>query len=109
MSSPSQRHGGCGHMMAGFDQYSVCAHCREKKKGQDPCVENPDSDCFHCNALSPDQLAQLFTPSYKLKKGEERGQVVYPIKRTFYRHSQCDPCGPGTCVGSGGRGWPGHL
>ena len=70
MSSPSQRHGGCGHMMAGFDPHSYCAWCRDKKKGQDPCVEKPDSVCTHCNALSPEQLAQLSTPSYKLKKGE---------------------------------------
>ena len=52
-------------MMAGFDPHSVCACCLNKKKGQDPCVEKPDSDC---NALTPDQLAQLSTPSYKLKK-----------------------------------------
>ena len=68
MSSPSQRRGGCGHIMAGFDPHSYCARCRDKKKGQDPCVEKPDSACTHCNALSPEQLAQLSTPSYKLKK-----------------------------------------
>ena len=39
MSSPSQRRGSCGHMMAGFDFHTVCARCRDKKKGQDPCVE----------------------------------------------------------------------
>ena len=39
--SSSQRRGGCGHMMAGFDLHSVCAHCRDKK-GKDPCVEKPD-------------------------------------------------------------------
>ena len=50
MSLPSQRRGGCGHMMAGFDLHSVCARCRDKKKGQDPCVEKPGSDCHHCNA-----------------------------------------------------------
>ena len=54
--------------MAGFDPHSYCACCRDKKKGQDPCVEKPDSVCTHCNALSPEQLAQLSTPSYKLKK-----------------------------------------
>ena len=55
-------------MMAGFYPHSYCARCRDKKKGQDPCVEKPDSACTHCNALSPEQLAQLSTPSYKLKK-----------------------------------------
>ena len=79
MSSPSQRRGGCGHMMAGFDPHSYCARCRDKKKGQDPCVEKPDSACMHCNALSPEQLAQLSTPSYKLKK-EKREARSTPSK-----------------------------
>ena len=61
MSSPS-------HMMAGFYPHSVCARCRDKKKGQDPCIEKPDSDCLHSNTLTPEQLAHLSTPSYKLKK-----------------------------------------
>ena len=65
MSSPSQRRGGCGHMMAGFDLHSVCAHCHDKKKDKDPCVEKPDSECQHCKVLTADQLAQLSTPSYK--------------------------------------------
>ena len=65
---PSQCRGGCGHMMAGFDPHSVCERCRDKKKGQDPRVEKQDSICAHCNALSPEQLAQHSTPSYKLKK-----------------------------------------
>ena len=79
MSSPSQRHGGCGHMMAGFDPHSYCARSHDKKKGQDPCVEKPDSLCTHCNALSPKQLAQLSTPSYKLKK-EKREARSTPSK-----------------------------
>ena len=29
---------------------------------------SPDSDCQHCKVLTPEQLAQLSTPSYKLKK-----------------------------------------
>ena len=61
MSSPSLQRGGCGHMMAGFDLQSVCACCHDKKKGQDPCVEKPGSDCLHCNALTSEQLAQ-FSP-----------------------------------------------
>ena len=68
MSSPSQRRVTCGHMMAGFDFHKVCARCRDKKKGQDPCVEKPGTDCLHCNALTPEQLAQLSTSSYKIKK-----------------------------------------
>ena len=66
-------------MMAGFDPHSYCARCRDKKKGQDPCIERPDSACTHCNALSPEQLAQLSTPSYKLKK-EKRETRSTPSK-----------------------------
>ena len=80
MSSPSQQGGGgCGHMMAGFDPHSVCARCRDKKKGSDPCVENPEKDCKHCLALTPEQLNQLSTPSYKLKK-EKRDAKSTPVK-----------------------------
>ena len=69
MSSPGQRRGGCGHVMASFDQHSYCARCREKFKGGDPCVEKKDtSQCKFCLALTPEQLTQISTPSYKLKK-----------------------------------------
>ena len=79
MSSPSQRRGSCNHMMAGFDFHTVCARCRDKKKGQDPCVEKPGSDCLHYNSLTPEQLAQLSTPSYKIKK-EKRELKSSPAK-----------------------------
>ena len=55
-------------MMAGFDSHTVCARCHEKKKGRDPCVEKPDSDCQICEVFTPEQLLQLSTPSYKVKK-----------------------------------------
>ena len=42
-----------------------------------PCVEKPDTECQHCKALTPEQLAQLSTPSYKLKK---RDKSVTPSK-----------------------------
>ena len=80
MSSPSQRRGSCGHMMAGFDFQTVCARCRDQKKGQDPCVEKPGSDCLHCNSLTPEQLAQLSTPSYKIKKERRVLQSSTPAK-----------------------------
>ena len=51
MSSPSQRRGSCGHMMAGYDTHTFCARCHDKKKGKDPCVEKEGADCLHCNAL----------------------------------------------------------
>ena len=80
MSSPSQRRGGCGHMMAGFDLHSVCAPCHDKKKGKDPCVDKPDSECQHCKVLTPKQLAQLSTPSYKLKKEKQDRSDTTPSK-----------------------------
>ena len=106
MSSPSQRRGGCGHMMAGFDLHSVCALCRDKKKGSDPCIETPPASCSHCDALTSEQKAQLSTPSYKLKKGKKEAKSSTPAKAS---DTQSHPRGPGTCVGSGGRGRPDNL
>ena len=80
MSSPSQRRGSCGHMMAGFDLHSVCARCRDKKKGQDPCVEKPGADCTICKALTPEQLSHLSTPSYKNKKEKRELKSSTPAK-----------------------------
>ena len=69
MSSPGQRRRGCGHVMANFDWHSYCARCCEKNKGKDLCVENKDTTtCKFCLALTPDQIARISTPSYKLKK-----------------------------------------
>ena len=65
MSSPGQKHGGCGHLMARFDTHSFCARCREKSKGPDPCVSK--SDCQASNVLVEDQHLQLSTPSYRIK------------------------------------------
>ena len=81
ISSPSQRRGGCGHMMAGFDHHSVCARCRDKKKGSDPCVKTPPEVCQHCDILTPEQKVQLSTPSYKLKK-EKKDAKSTPMKET---------------------------
>ena len=63
-------------MMAGFDLHGVCARCRDKKKGKDPCVEKPGSDCQHCKALTPEQLTQLSTPSYKLKEKRDKSDTT---------------------------------
>ena len=73
-------------MMAGFDLHSFCAHCREKKKGKDPCVEKPDSDSQHCKVLTPEQVVQLSTPSYKLRK-EKRDKSDTTLLR-IYLHLQ---------------------
>ena len=69
MSSPGQKRGSCGHAMAIFDGHAYCARCRDKGKGEEPCVANKEStDCAICNSLTPEQRTQLATPSYKLKK-----------------------------------------
>ena len=66
MSSPSQKHGSCGHIMASIDSHSFCARCREKGKGSDPCVLH--NDCNSCNVLTEGQCLQLSAPSNRLKK-----------------------------------------
>ena len=69
MASPGQKRGSCGHAMAGFDGHAFCARCREKGKGEEPCIANKDTtDCKFCNLLTPEQRAQISTPSYKIKK-----------------------------------------
>ena len=67
-------------MMAGFDFHSFCAHCCDKKKGSDPCVETPPAPCHHCDALTADQKPQLSTPPYKLKKEKREAKTSTPAK-----------------------------
>ena len=66
MTSPGQTRGQCGHLMAGYDTHTVCARCRDKKKGQDPCIR--DKPCSHCKLLTEDQKLRLATPVYQKKK-----------------------------------------
>ena len=69
MSSPGQKRGSCGHAMASFDGHAFCARCREKGKGTEPCIANKETtDCKFCNLFTPEQQAQISTPSYKIKK-----------------------------------------
>ena len=77
MSSPGQRRGKCGHVMANFDTHSHCARCRDKGKGKEPCVSDPQtSDCQICNSLTSEQHQQLATPSYKLKKEKREAKLA---------------------------------
>ena len=79
MSSPGQRRGKCGHVMANFDTRSHCARCRNKGKGKEPCVQDPQmSDCQICNSLTSDQRQQLATPSHKLKKEKREAKLTDP-------------------------------
>ena len=83
MSSPGQKRGNCGHAMAIFDGHAFCARCREKGKGEEPCVSNKDTtDCTLCNALTPEQRAQISTPSYKIKKGKREAKQIDVIQPT---------------------------
>ena len=66
MASPGQRKGACGHIMASFDTHSRCARCRDKGMGEDPCVAK--LPCEYCDLLTPEQVIQLATPTYKLRK-----------------------------------------
>ena len=77
MSSPSQKHGICGHIMASFDSHSFCACCREKGIGSDPFISH--NDCPACNSLTEEQCLQLSTLSYRLKK-EKRELKKSPSK-----------------------------
>ena len=79
MSSPGQRRGKCGHVMANFDTHSHCARCRDNGKGKEPCVSDPQtSNCQICNSLTSDQRHQLATPSYKLKKEKCEAKLTDP-------------------------------
>ena len=64
--------------MASFDTHSHCARCREKGKGTDFCVENPQSsDCQICNAFTNEQRQQLATPlTYRLKKEKREAKKL---------------------------------
>ena len=88
MSSPSQRRGGCGHMMAGFDLHNFCARCCDKKKGKDPCVEKPNVECQLCKALTPEQETQLATPSYKLRRRSVIKRNLHHLRRIHLLLSQ---------------------
>ena len=42
MSSPGQKRGTCGHVMAVFDSHRKCARCRDKGVGDDLCVKKQE-------------------------------------------------------------------
>ena len=77
MSSPAQKRGSCGHAIASFDGHAYCTRCRDKGKGEEPCISNKEaSDCKFCNAFTPEQRVQLATQSYKLKKEKREAKRV---------------------------------
>ena len=78
MASPGQRKGACGHIMASFDLHSRCARCRDKSLGDDACVKKLPSE--FCELLTPEQVLQLSTPTYKIRKEKilERESLIDP-------------------------------
>ena len=58
----------------------------EKNKGKDPCVENKDtSTCKFSLGFTPEQLAQISTPSYNLKKEKRearKSETATPSKES---------------------------
>ena len=73
MSSPGQKRGTCGHVMASFDGHFKCARCRDKGVGEDACVLK--KDCTVCKGFTPEQILQLATPTYRERKSKEKKLV----------------------------------
>ena len=84
MASPGQRKGACGHIMASFDKHSRCSRCRDKGLGEDLCIKK--HSCEYCELLTPEQVIQLATPTYKLRKEKqkERESLVDPASLTIF-------------------------
>ena len=82
MASPGQRKGACGHILASFDRHSRCARCRDKGLGDDACVKKLPRE--FCELLTPEQVLQLSTPTYKIRKEKklERESLIDPTTLT---------------------------
>ena len=76
MSSPGQKKGTCGHVMAVFDGHLKCARCRDEGVKDDPCVLK--RDCPICKAFTPEQVLQLATPTYRERKNKEKKVSASP-------------------------------
>ena len=61
MSSPGQKRGTCGHVMAMFDGHLKCPCCRDKGVGDDPCVLK--KNCPICKAFTAEEVQQLAIPT----------------------------------------------
>ena len=70
-----QRRSACGHMAA-FDMPECCGSCKNKKFGQDPCVQ--DKSCSICDNFSDSQKEILSTPSYRTRKDRKADLLVSP-------------------------------
>ena len=95
MSSPGQKRGSCGHVMALFNNHQKCARCRDKGVGDHPCVKK--LDCQICKSFTPAQIHQLATPTYKerkerseQKKASTTPTLVDPSEVTLLGRVSCD-------------------
>ena len=89
MSSPGQKRGSCGHVMALFDNHKKCARCREKGVGDDPCVKK--LDCQICKTFTPAQIQQLATPTYRSRKEceeQKKSEVCSDATPTLWTHQR---------------------
>ena len=68
-SSPGQKRGTCGHVIAIFDGHLKCARCRDKGVGGDNYFLK--KDCPICKAFTPEQIQQLATPTYRERKNKD--------------------------------------
>ena len=84
MSSPGQKRGTCGHVMAIFDGHLKCARCRNKGVGEDNCILK--KDCPICKAFTPEQVQQLATPTYRDRKNKEKKMVSLSDQESLTLH-----------------------
>ena len=66
--------------MASFDKHSKCTLCRDKNLGEDSCICK--MPCEYCELLTPEQVIQLSTPTYKLRKEKQKDSLVDPSSVT---------------------------
>ena len=71
--------------MASFDKHSRCARCRDKGRGDNPCVKQ--LACEFCD-LTPEQVLQFATPTYKIRKEKQKSKdvLVDPSTVTVVSH-----------------------
>ena len=84
MSSPGQKRGNCGHVMALLDNHKKCARCRRRGWETIPVLRT-----VKCVKFTPAQVQQLATPTYRSRKerGEQKKSEVSsdapPLSWTF--------------------------
>ena len=63
--------------MAGFDSHTYCTRCRDKGKGEYPCVKK-EAICkyMYCDVLTQDQKRRFSTNSYQEKKKKHELKVI---------------------------------